>query len=150
MLKPRPRPRTDDPDTRGFWEAAEQGRIVVLQCRDCGASVHLPRPCCARCGGEDLQWQTMAGTGRLYSWTVVHHQVHEAFPTPYTIVMVSLDDAPGVRLVGQLAGAPDLEADVPMRAWFEQLEEGVVLPQWRIDLSLDTVADERKLGESDG
>jgi uncharacterized protein len=49
---------------------------------------------------------------------------------PYTIVLVELDDHPGVRFVGYLAGAPQLTDGQPMRVWFEQLDDGVVLPQW--------------------
>ena len=67
---------------------------------------------------------------RSYSWTIVEHQVHPAYPVPYTIVLVELDDHPGVRFVGHLAGAPQLTDGQAMRVWFEQLDDGVVLPQW--------------------
>ena len=72
----------------------------------------------------------VAGTGRVVSWTTAEHQVHPAYPVPYTIVLVELDDHPGVRFVGHLAGAPQLTDGQPMRVWFEQLDDGVVLPQW--------------------
>lgn len=71
-------------------------------------------------------------TGRLHTWTLVTHQVHPAFPTPYTLVVVQLDDAPDVRLMGRLDGAPELAEGQPMQVWFQTLEPGVVLPQWRV------------------
>ena len=43
----------------------------------------------------------------------------------------TLDDAPEARLVGYLPGAPELRAGQAMEAWFETLEDGTVLPQWR-------------------
>ena len=61
----------------------------------------------------------MSGRGRLYSWTTVEHQVHPAYPVPYTIVLVELDDEPGVRLIGYLPGAPELTEGQPMQVWFE-------------------------------
>ena len=72
----------------------------------------------------------MSGRGRVYSWTTVEHQVHPAFPVPYTVVLIQLDDVPA-RLVGHLPGAPELVEGQPMEVWFETLDDGVVLPQWR-------------------
>ena len=58
----------------------------------------------------------MAPLGHLYSWTVAEHQVHPGFPVPYTIVLVELDEVPGVRLVGHLPDARDLTMGMPMQA----------------------------------
>lgn len=127
----RPRPVTDDADTAGFWAAAREGYLVVRQCAGCGEVLHLPRAYCHLCGTWSEQWKRVSGQGRLSSWTRVDHQVHPAFPVPYTIVLVALEDEPAVRLVGQLPGSPGLVAGQPMEAWFEELADGVVLPQWR-------------------
>jgi hypothetical protein len=71
----------------------------------------------------------------LYSWTVVTHQVHPAYPTPYTVVLVDLDDLPDTRLVGSIPGTPELVVGQPMQVWFEQLGERdgrpIVVPNWR-------------------
>jgi uncharacterized OB-fold protein len=51
---------------------------------------------------------------------------------PYTIVLVELEDVPEARLVGYLPGRPELAAGMPMRAWFEPVDDdGTRLPQWR-------------------
>jgi uncharacterized OB-fold protein len=73
----------------------------------------------------------VSGRAALYSWTTVAHQVHPAFPPPYTIVLVELVDYPDVRLVGHLEGEPSLRLGQLMEPWFEKLEDGTVLPQWR-------------------
>lgn len=126
-----PRPVTDDRDTGGFWAAAREGKLVVRVCAGCGAVLHLPRAYCHRCGTWSEEWKQVSGTGRLASWTVVEHQVHPAFPVPYTVVLVELDDAPGTRLVGSLPGAPELVCGQPMQVWFERLDDEVTLPQWK-------------------
>jgi uncharacterized OB-fold protein len=123
-------PVTDDHDTGGFFAAAERGELVVRQCDDCDTVLHLPVAYCHQCGSWNGSWRTVAGTARLVSWTSAEHQVHPAYPVPYTIVLVELDDRPGVRFVGYLAGAPQLTDGQPMRVWFERLDDGVVLPQW--------------------
>jgi uncharacterized OB-fold protein len=70
------------------------------------------------------------GRGSVHTWTVVEHQVHPAYPVPYTVVLVDLDDLPGTRLVGRLDGRPRLRLGQPMRVTYAELDDGVVLPQW--------------------
>ncbi len=123
-------PETEDIDTRGFWEGTRQGELRLLECSSCGAILHMPSAYCHVCGSWDTRWKTISNLGRLHSWTVVHHQVHPGFPTPYTVVLVDLDDAPGARLVGYLDGAPALVCGQAMRARFEVLSDEVTLAQW--------------------
>jgi uncharacterized OB-fold protein len=127
---PRPLPVDDDVDTGGFFEAARRHELAIRICDGCGAVLHMPRAYCHTCGSWAGRWQPVAGRGRVYSWTTVEHQVHPAFPVPYTIVLIQLDDV-RARLVGHLPGAPELVEGQPMEVWFETLDDGVVLPQWR-------------------
>jgi len=127
---PRPLPVDDDVDTGGFFEAARRHELAIRICDGCGAVLHMPRAYCHTCGSWAGHWQPVAGRGRVYSWTTVEHQVHPAFPVPYTIVLIQLDDV-RARLVGHLPGAPELVEGQPMEVWFETLDDGVVLPQWR-------------------
>jgi uncharacterized protein len=123
-------PVDDDPDTGGFWAAARDHRLVIRVCDGCGAVLHVPRAYCHTCGSWEGHWQPVSGRGRLYSWTVAEHQVHPAYPVPYTIVLVELDDLPHVRMVGSVPGTPELADNQPMQVWWEELDDGVVLPQW--------------------
>jgi uncharacterized OB-fold protein len=68
----------------------------------------------------------------VYSWTVVEHQVHPAFPVPYTILLIELDDMPGVRLVGNIAGDAVLNIGDPVRATFDPAGNEVTFPQWTV------------------
>ena len=124
-------PYVDDRETAGFFEAAAEGRLVYRACNDCQHALHPPTDHCPHCGGWNTAWRDAGGRGRLHSWTTVTHQIHPDFPAPYTLVVVELDDAPEVRLMGRLDGAPELAPEMPMEVWFERLGEGPVLPQWR-------------------
>jgi len=55
-----------------------------------------------------LRHQGAARTGTVHSFTVVHHSVADALDAvvPYTVVLVSLDAAPQLRVVGNLVGGP--------------------------------------------
>jgi len=124
-------PYVEDRETAGFFEAAAQDRLVYRKCDDCSHALHPPTDHCHHCGGWNTAWHDAKGTGRLHSWTTVTHQIHPDFPAPYTLVVVELDDAPEVRLMGRLDGAPELAPDMPMQVWFERLGDGPVLPQWK-------------------
>jgi uncharacterized OB-fold protein len=124
-------PFTQDRDTGGFFAAAAEGRLVVRTCNDCGKGIHPPTARCPRCGSWSTEWRDKEGRGRLHSWTVVSHQIHPAYPVPFTIVLVTLDDAPDVRLIGTIPGAPALKEGEEMEIWFEPLDGGGALPQWR-------------------
>ena len=129
-------PVTDDHDTGEFFAAAARGELVVRRCRDCGAALHVPRMYCRHCRSWNGDWRTIDGAATLYSWTVVTHQVHPAYPTPYTVVIVALDADPDLHFAGRLDDAPDLHAGMPMQLWFEKLgddeqDRPITVPNWR-------------------
>ncbi|WP_116996912.1 Zn-ribbon domain-containing OB-fold protein [Desertimonas flava] len=128
-------PVDGDLDTGGFFEAARRGELAVRRCNGCDALLHLPRAYCKRCGSWDGRWETVAGTGTVYSWSVVEHQVHPAYPVPYTILLVQLDDEPAARFVGHLDGSPDVSIGQPVEAWFDRVDTvdgDTVVPRWRL------------------
>ena|SRR5438309_8813760 len=133
----RPLPKTTDPDTAGFFEAAGRGDVAVCACCTCAAVLHPPRAYCHHCGSWTIEWRVVAPRGRLYSWTTIERQPHAAFPAPYTVVLVELDEAPEVRVVGWLPGAPELVAGMPMQASFEDFGDGVMLLQMSIAAETD-------------
>ena len=124
-------PYDHDRETAGFFEAAAQKRLVFRACNDCSHALHPPTDHCPHCGGWNTAWREAAGTGTLHTWTTVMHQIHPDYPAPYTLVVVELDDAPEVRLVGRLDGDLALTAGQPMEVWFEQLDAETTLPQWK-------------------
>jgi uncharacterized protein len=123
-------PVDDDLDTGPFFAAARRGELAVQRCAGCEAVLHVPKAYCHHCGSWETRWDVVPGHGDLRSWTVVTHQVHPAFPVPYTVVLVTVEGC-GITLVGSLPGRPELTIGQPMEVWFEELDEGVVLPNWR-------------------
>ena len=59
--------------TRPFWEAANEGRLVIQHCTACDRLQHPPGQSCQRCGSKAaLAWKEMSGRGRIYNYGVVH------------------------------------------------------------------------------
>ncbi len=92
----RPRPAISD-DTRFFWEGLERGELLIQRCAACGVLRHPPRPACPRC--RRFEWDTLraAGRGSVHSYVVPHHPRLPAFPEPYVVALVDLEE--GTRLL---------------------------------------------------
>lgn len=125
-------PATDDVDTAGFFQAAAEGRLTVRRCSGCDAVLHMPVAYCRYCGGFEGRWADVSPTGRIYSYSVVAHQVHPQFPAPYTVLLVELDELPEVRFVGRLDGRPEVHIGQAVVARFAQLSADVGLPTWEL------------------
>ena len=125
--------------TAPFWEAARRHELVVQRCGACGAWQHPPGTRCHRCGATDrLGFEPVGGEARIVSWTRVHQGLVAGFEdvVPYVNVVVELVEQPGLYMVTDLPGdRPGLDAGLrtgaPMHATFEDVGDGVVLPQFR-------------------
>jgi uncharacterized OB-fold protein len=87
-------------------------------------------------------WTPVDGAARIVSWTVIHPPVLPAYEelVPFAVVLVELDAAPGVRMVGPLVdpagaivtveGAPEGVATGAAVALVWRDQEGWVIPAW--------------------
>jgi uncharacterized OB-fold protein len=111
------------------------GALAIQHCDDCGALQHPPEEACHVCGGMAFSVEVLAPHGTIHSYTVVHYPANPALAesVPYTVVLVSLDDAPHIRVVGDIDG--DVEIGMPVEAWWDEREadDGTIirLPRWR-------------------
>jgi uncharacterized OB-fold protein len=118
-----------------------RGVITIQRCSDCQAFQHPPDEICGTCQGDRLQWRECEGGGHIESVAVVHQAVHPAFKAsvPYALVVVSLDDAPGVNVIGNVVDRrpQDVEIGQRVRAVFEQVDatddcERLLIPVWEV------------------
>ena len=77
------------PETKPFWDAAAQGKLLIKKCRSCGEAHYYPRTLCPFCGSDATEWLPAAGTGTLYSYSVMRRA-----EVPYAIAYVTLDEGP--------------------------------------------------------
>ncbi|MDH4144320.1 MAG: OB-fold domain-containing protein [Acidimicrobiia bacterium] len=111
--------------------------LALQHCAACGVRQHPPEEICHSCGGMDFDYRAVAPTGTVYSYTVAHYAVNRALAdhVPYAVVLVSLDDAPEVRVIGNIVGIDPAEVHIGMavRALWERHEvdgDVVELPLW--------------------
>ena len=115
------------------------GTLAVQRCTACSVRQHPPEELCHACGGTRFSYDAVAPRGTIFSYTVAHYAVNRALAdaVPYAVVLVSLDDAPDVRVIGNLPGVPleEVRIGVPVVAHWEEstADDGTVvrLPQWQ-------------------
>jgi uncharacterized OB-fold protein len=110
------------------------GTLAVQRCAGCGAVQHPPEEVCHSCGGMEFKYEAVAPRGTVYSFTVAHYAASPALldSIPYAVVLVSLDELPEVRVVGNIPSTDPAEVRIGMavEAYWEE-RDGVLLPQWR-------------------
>ncbi len=111
-----------DEDSAVYWAALRDRRILVQRCTQCGETRSPRMPGCPQCGSAGAEDVEVRGTGRVYSWVVIHHPLGGLGPDqlPRTIVTVELDE--GCRMLGRLVASageePVLTIDLPVEAVF--------------------------------
>jgi uncharacterized OB-fold protein len=122
--------------TQPFWEAARRGELALQRCQQCGHFQHPPYATCVNCIATDLAFETVAGRGAIYAYTIMYHTGDKRFApaVPYASIIVELDDAPGAFLAGNLLDAPYTAAKVGRRVEvvFQPLSDTITLPQFRL------------------
>jgi len=123
--------------TRPFFTS---GRIMLQTCGRCGQTQHPPEDVCFACQGVEFDFIEHQGTGTIYCHTEIVYPIHPTLKeaVPYVVALISLSDAPEVRIVGNLIDiAPDeVRIGLPVEAvWLEIHDEAsnnvYLLPQWR-------------------
>lgn len=128
MNQPAPPPRilpTIDLDSQAYWTSGKDGVLAIFKCRSCTAYVHPPVPFCAACDGVDVAPYAVSGRGTVVTFTVNHKAWVPGLPVPYVLALVALEEAPEVRLVGNITHCDPAEVTfgMPVEVWFEPAED---------------------------
>jgi uncharacterized OB-fold protein len=96
-----PRPLPDvTPETRPYWEAAADERLLIGECDDCGLRFFYPRALCPDCFG-DITLVEVEGTGEVYTYTVVRKL--DGWPEEYVpIVLAYVELDAGSRMISNV------------------------------------------------
>ena len=121
--------------TADYWDGALRHELVLRRCSDCGFYIHPPKPTCTRCQSEAVVAGRVSGNGVVYSFSVMYNRGNPGFEDelPFVVVIVHLDEQPGLKALGNLLDCPvdDVHIGMPVQVAFEHLTGGAVLPQFR-------------------
>lgn len=117
-----------------FWEGTRAEKLLIQRCRSCREFQWGPEVVCHHCHSFEVGFEEVAPRGSIYSWERVWHPPHPllASSVPFVIAIIALDDAPAVRLIGNLLvdAEEDFAIGDQVTAAFEHHED-YTLVQWR-------------------
>lgn len=90
------------PENHDFWTGGAAGRLMIARCGDCDRRIHPPQLVCPSCLSEAVATHAASGAGTVESYTINHQAWMPGLDVPYALVIVALDDQPGVRITAQL------------------------------------------------
>jgi len=119
-----PRPNAE---TSHFWEAANDGALLVKTCNACGEAHYYPRAACPFCFSEDTAWLKTSGNAVVYSFSVLRRA-----PVPYALAYVTLDEGPTI-----MTNIVDSDFDAiaigrPVTLVFKPSENGQQIPMFAL------------------
>ncbi|WP_346893243.1 3-hydroxyacyl-CoA dehydrogenase NAD-binding domain-containing protein [uncultured Roseibium sp.] len=106
-------------EAQAFYEAGQQGDLLLRTCLDCGALHHYPRGHCPACGSRNLDWRKSAGQGRVYSFTVMSGGRRAVAPA-----IIDLEDGLRINSVVLDADVHRLEIGDPVQVRFQPDPDG--------------------------
>lgn len=120
------------PSHQPFWDAVKRHRAELQRCDACGRFRFVPSERCT-CGSTDATWTPIAGTGEIYTYTVVHRAPTPWYQqrVPYAIVHVTLDEGP--RMISTLVGCPleDVAIGLPVELTYDDVTPDLTLYRFR-------------------
>jgi len=115
-----------------FWAALREHRVDLQRCDTCNRYRFIPTEMCS-CGSTRYTWAPIAGTGEVYTYTVVHRAPTPAYQAdaPYVIAHVTMDEGP--RMISNLTDCDPAAVAVgmPVEIVFEDVTADVTLYRFR-------------------
>jgi uncharacterized protein len=115
-----------------FWNHARQGRLALTHCRDCGHLWFPPSATCPQCLATSLDFKLVSGRARLWSWIVMHRMYFKAFPPPYIVAYVELEEGPLLYSTVVGATSEELRCNMPLVAEFDHTSPERSILKFRI------------------
>ena len=116
-----------------FWEHMKQSGEMRLQCCSrCSAFRYPPGPVCQECLSPDYAWKAVSGKGELLSWIMFRKQYLPAYPAPYNVIAVKLEEGP--IIISNLVENPEEDRLIgrAVRLVLVRMDDGVTLPRFEL------------------
>lgn len=131
-----------DHDTAAHYRGRLDHRLVLNRCPDCARWHHPPKPICPSCWSADVRATDVAGSGTIHMAIFLHQGPPAGgvdYSTPYPVVVVELDEQPGLRFTSTVVGSPNDQIRIGERVILDWIDRaGTPLPAFRLVLGEPT------------
>jgi uncharacterized OB-fold protein len=125
-----------DHDSAAHYRGLLRRQLLISRCAACGTWHSPPKPVCPGCLSTRVEATPVSGRGTIFM-AIFLHQGPPAegvdYTTPHPVVTVELDEQPGLRYSGTVAGAPNEEIQIGRRVELDWITRGgVPVPVFRL------------------
>ena len=117
-------------DNGWWWQAVDEGKLLIQRCKRCQVLRHPPRPMCGEC--QSLEWDSIESgmEGEVISYTCLRHPAIPGYPKDPVCAVIKL--AEGTNLVANIVGCDydDVFIGMKLKGRIEQVDEKTTLPQF--------------------
>ena len=111
-------------ETKPFWDAATEGKLLIKRCTACGEAHYFPRALCPFCFSDQTVWEQSKGEGEIDSYSLMRKS-----PTgPYAIGYVTLKEGPSVLTNFVDCDFASLKIGTKVKVVFKPSDGGAPLP----------------------
>ena len=121
-----------------WYDGLEEGKLLGVRCKECGAVEFPPVPICNTCGGHGMEWMEVSGRAKVQSFTYSYMGIPPYFKDAIVQVQVKMEEGPEFA-----SWIPDVDPSrqqelleklpFDVKAETTKLDEGVYWPIFRID-----------------
>ncbi len=133
-----------DHDTKARYRGWLEHVMLIDRCSACGAWHEPPGPICPRCWSTDIVPTPISGTGTIHHAIFLHQGPRVEgvdYSTPYPVVVVELDEQPGLRMSSTVVDAPNEAIAIGRRVRLDWIERrGAPIPVFRLDGDAEVTA----------
>jgi uncharacterized OB-fold protein len=112
-------------ETKAFWDAAAEGKLMVGKCNACGKIYYYPRALCPFCLSDNTQLQQASGNGVIYTYSVMRRA-----PIPYAIAYVTLAEGPTMMTNIVDCDLDQIKIGRPVKLVFKPSDGGPPVPMF--------------------
>lgn len=124
--------------SKPFWDACNEKRLVMQNCKACNWLQFPPEPTCSQCGASDnLEWKDVSGRGKIHGYAVMYDCRVRTMQKeqPFNIALIELEEDPEILMYSNLPGvqADQVPVGASVRVIFESTPAtGQLVPEWQV------------------
>lgn len=119
-------------ETKPFWDATAEGKLLLRHCTACGFTIWYPRDLCPECRSTATEWVEASGRGTIYTFTVTRRgQGRWRDVSPYVLAYVELEEGPRVMTNIVDCDPATLAIGQAVEVTFDDTGEGAALYRFR-------------------
>lgn len=124
-------------NSRDWWAATKQHKLLYQRCPRCGTNAMPPRDACPGpdcLAIKEMEWKEASGRGHIFSFTIVRQPMDPRFQgdVPYVLALIELDER--VRLWSNITNLPveDVRIGQRVEVDWDDSPETVSLPKFKV------------------